>query len=95
MSWKRPLAHVIKDRRGRELHTLHDARAYVLKLGNGVAARQHWRRAVELMLVAAEEGDTHAVTQQLKLAMLIDGLLDLRGTPAGVSARHDDVANAP
>ena len=83
MSWKRPLAHVIKDRQGRELHTLHDARAYVLKLGDGIAARQHWQRAVELMLVAAEDGDTHAVTQQLKLAMLLDGVLDLKGTPVG------------
>lgn len=82
MSWKRPLAHVIKDRRGRELH---DARAYVLRLGDGFAARQHWKRAVELMLVAAEDGDTHALTQQLKLAMLMDGMLDLKGMPVGGS----------
>jgi hypothetical protein len=61
-------------------------RVYVLKLGDGVAARQHWRRAIELMLVAAEDGDTHAHTQQLKLAMLINGLLDLRGTPVGVGS---------
>ena len=85
MSWKRLLAHVIKDQQGRELHTLHDARAYVLKVGDGITARQHWKRAVELMLVAAEGGDTCAPTQQLKLAMLMDGMLDLKGTPVGGS----------
>jgi hypothetical protein len=81
LSWKRPLARVIKDKRGRALHTLHDARAYALKLGGGIAARQDWKRAIELMLVGAEDGDTRAVTQQIKLAMLIDGVLDLQGTP--------------
>ena len=58
----------------------------MLKLGDGIAARQRWKRAIELMLVAAEDGDTRALTQQLKLAMLIDGLLDLRGTPVGVGS---------
>ena len=86
MNWQHQLAHPIRDRRGKTLNTLYDARAYVLKLGDGIAARQHWRRAVELMLVAAEDGDTHAHTQQLKLAMLINGLLDLRGTPVGVGS---------
>ena len=46
MNWQRKLAHPLKDKHGRELRTLHDARAYVLALGTA-ADRQHWRHAGE------------------------------------------------
>jgi hypothetical protein len=57
MNWQHQLVHPIQDRKGKTLNTLHDARAYVLKLGDGVGARQHWKRAIELMLVAADDGE--------------------------------------
>jgi hypothetical protein len=59
--WQHQLVHPIRDRRGKTLNTLHDARAYVLKLGDGVGARQHSRRAIELMLVAAGDGDASRI----------------------------------
>jgi hypothetical protein len=79
MSWRASLSRPVpylKPRPGRLL-TLHDARAYMIALGDR-AQRQHWQHAIKLTIEAAEgRGDMDAVTQQLGLAMLLDGALDM------------------
>ena len=39
MNWRRRLSQPLKGKHGRELRTLHDARAYVIEFG-GIAARR-------------------------------------------------------
>ena len=77
MNWRRRLSRPLKDKHGRELRTLHDARAYVIELG-GIAERTHWRRAGELMLEAAKGRGIKACTAQIELALFLDGRLYLK-----------------
>lgn len=60
---------------GAPLRTLADARAYLLRLGRGLSSRQHWQRAAALLFEAADRGDAGGATDQLELALFLDGLL--------------------
>lgn len=57
------------------LRTIGEARAFLLELEPGRADRQHWQHAARLLLEAADSGNAAAVTRQLTLALLLDGLL--------------------
>ena len=75
LSWDRKLSEPLKPSRGRELRTLHDVFRFVKRIGL-YRDRQHWRKAMELMLDAAEQdGDIEACTRQIRFAMFMDGLL--------------------
>lgn len=76
--WTRPLTEPLRDKRKRKtLRTLADARAYALKLKPHVANDRHWQHAAKLLMQAAEDGEVEAVSLQLKLALLMDGVLDM------------------
>ena len=80
MSWQRSLVRPVpytKPKRG-EPRTLADARAYTIKRDPGTTDRA-WQHTMKLMMEAAEEGDVEAVTKQLELALLIDGVMDSEG----------------
>ena len=74
MNWQRKLSHPLKDKHGRELRTLHEARAYVIELG-AIAERPQWRHAGALMLEAAKGRGIKACTDQIELALFLDGRL--------------------
>jgi len=78
MNWRRKLSHPLKDKHGRELRTLHDARAYVIELG-AAAGRRHWQHAGKLMIEAAKGSGIKACTAQIELALMLDGRLWLPG----------------
>ena len=63
MNWRRRLSHPLKDKHGRELRTLHDARAHVLALGDA-AERPQWRHAGALMLAAAKGRGIKAIDRR-------------------------------
>lgn len=63
------------------LNTLADARAYAVKRNPSVHDRA-WQHAAKLMLEAAQDGEVEAVTRQLIFALILDGALDLKRTPA-------------
>lgn len=79
--WKRTLPCPIRDKHGNTIRTLDDARAYMIALEsrrNGATGRKHWQAAGKGILAATENGNLDAVSQQLTLALLMDGLLDMR-----------------
>lgn len=79
MAWSRRLDRVVLTRRPKriELRTLADARAFTLALPVRYSSRRHWQKAAELMLAASgARGDVAAATDQLVLALLLDGMLD-------------------
>lgn len=81
MAWSRRLPQPIKHRKPTEgtLRTLADARAFVLSLEERYSSRRHWQHAAKLMMEAAEQGgDIEAVAKQIRFALLMDGMLDLR-----------------
>jgi hypothetical protein len=81
VSWKRALSAPLADKYGNELRTLNDARAYMIAIEKrrpGTTGRRHWRAAGEKLIAAAEGNSTEAATNQLTLALLMDGLLDMR-----------------
>lgn len=80
MSWVTPLARPLKPRDHAELRTLDDARAYMLELPEGIAARQAWQQAAALLLAAAEDPAKAAIadaTRQVELAMFTSALTDM------------------
>lgn len=77
MKWSRNLTRVLRDRDGRTLRTLHDAREYVLELDEHHASDRTWQHAAELMMDAAKGGDIEACTRQIELAMFLDARLSL------------------
>lgn len=80
MNWRRRLDREIVTIDGRRLRTLHDARAYMLRLTGGRERREYWQRAAELVLQAAEGGATEPATLQIQIALLHDGTLDISRT---------------
>ena len=44
---------------------------------NGRERREYWQHAAKLLLEAAGGGSTEAVTDQLVMALMLDGTLDL------------------
>jgi hypothetical protein len=63
---------------GPTLATLAAASAYMLKLSDHHAMRQHWQCAAELMLDEGAEVDV--IARQLHLALLLDCVLDTSET---------------
>jgi hypothetical protein len=59
------------------LFTLADARAFILDLPAADHRRNSVQRAAQLILAAADCGDTDAETEQLRLALFTAGKLKL------------------
>ena len=78
MPFRRRLPYPLYVKGGTTLTTLGDARAYMLKLDDHQAIRQHWQRAAELML--DERAALSAIVRQLHLALLLDTVLDTSKT---------------
>jgi hypothetical protein len=55
------------------LHTIEDARTYMLTLPKIRKLRAHWQHVRRLLL---QEGGAAALTQQVQLALFMDGKLD-------------------
>ena len=71
--WSTRLSEPLKTKDGGTLLTLADARRYVLAMKDGRENRSEWVAAIRLMMEVAEgAGDMHAVTQQLKSALMAD-----------------------
>lgn len=73
--WSDRLARAVRDRDGVTLRTRADARGYVLALSGSRQGKRAWQHAAELLL---EGAGAVAVTDQLELALLLDGRLDVR-----------------
>jgi hypothetical protein len=56
LSWTKELPEPIKLRDGRELRTLSDVRALILRLPETISHNPKWAYATELLLKAAETG---------------------------------------
>lgn len=70
----------LRDKHGNTIRTLADARAYMLALDKrrpGITKRQHWQSAARKLMAASDDGEVDAVAQQLRLALLMEGLLDM------------------
>ena len=61
--WSARLARPIQVKGGPPLRTLHNARALVLGLPDGIQDRQAWQRA--------EGGDVEAATKQVELTLFL------------------------
>jgi citrate lyase beta subunit len=70
MNWRRKLSYPLKDKHDRELLTLHDARAYVLRARRPGGSAQQWRHAGKLMLEAAKGHGIKACTDQIPSAAM-------------------------
>jgi hypothetical protein len=79
--WNRRLTEPLRTRDGTVLATLADARSYMLALSTARAMRVTWQKAAELILEAAAGGDIEAASQQLELALLMDGDIDFGPPP--------------
>jgi ABC-type cobalamin transport system ATPase subunit len=74
MPWTTSLARTIKPRNHTALHTLAEARAYMLELPKDIADRPVWQHTGQLLLTAAETQTKPAiddVTKQLELALFV------------------------
>jgi poly(3-hydroxybutyrate) depolymerase len=69
--WQTPLTRAIELRDGTRLTTLAEARAFMVALPEGDQLRNAWQKAAELLMVAAESGDTAAVTRQIEFALFV------------------------
>jgi hypothetical protein len=76
--WDCPLARPIGVKGGPELRTLADVRAYLLTLPEREQGEPRWQSVARRLLIACEDGDAEAVTEQLELALLIGAKLILR-----------------
>jgi hypothetical protein len=73
-SWECRLSRSVVPRRGSPMHTLSDARMYVLALPPGVQHQDDWQHAAHLLLVAADSAnqtDIEQATFQLERALLL------------------------
>jgi hypothetical protein len=80
-NWEYRLSRAIAPIRGEPLHTLSDARAYILSLPPGTRHQDDWQRAADLLMVAvnsSSETDIEQATFQLERALLFHGLLPPR-----------------
>jgi hypothetical protein len=59
MSWKRPFEDPIALPGGRQLITLEDAAAYIMKLPKAEQKLPEWQTATEILIGAAEGRDFH------------------------------------
>ena len=75
--WSRKLSETINTKGGKKLAKLSEARAFILALPAAVQRRNQWQHTAKLTIEAAAGGDVEAATDQLKLALFLDGKLDL------------------
>ena len=78
-NWSRKLSETVGTKGGKKVTKLSDARAFILALPAAVQRRNQWQHAAKLTIEAAADADVEAATDQLKLALLLDGKLDLSG----------------
>jgi hypothetical protein len=69
------LSRAIRDKRGTEISTREEAKRYVLGKLRKRPNSQSWDKAAELLL---EDASAEAIDKQLRLALLLEGDLDLR-----------------
>ena len=78
------LAYPLPTKGGEVLHTIQEARAYLLTLSPQRERRNHWQYASQLIL---EEADPKAVTWQMHRALFMDWQLDLAAFANGPQRR--------
>jgi hypothetical protein len=85
-NWELRLSRVVEPIRDEPMHTLSDARTYILSLPPGTRHQDDWQRAADLLMVAVDsssETDIEQATFQLERALLFHRLLAPRsGTGA-------------
>jgi hypothetical protein len=77
-NWELKLSRTVAPLRGEPLHTLADARAYILSLPPGTQHQDDWERAAHLLMVAvdsASDTEIEQATFALERALLFHGLL--------------------
>ena len=77
MSWEKKFGEPIRLKTGRELKTLPDARAQILRM-EGWVRGSRWEYAIELLLKAAETGrkaDVQDAWAQVARALFAEGLI--------------------
>jgi hypothetical protein len=77
-NWELELSRVVAPLRGEPMHTLSDARAYILSLPPGTRNQDDWQRAAHLLMVAvdsASKTDIEQATFQFERALLFHKLL--------------------
>jgi hypothetical protein len=73
-SWDCRLSRSVVPIRGNPMHTLSDARMYILALPPGVQHHDDWQHAAHLLMVAADTAsgtDIEQATFQLERALLL------------------------
>jgi hypothetical protein len=73
--WNRPLCRVITPARCTPMHTLSDARDFILDLPKGTRHQDIWESAANLLIRAAEsgrDGDIEAATFKVECALLLE-----------------------
>jgi hypothetical protein len=77
-NWQLKLSRAVVPIRGEPIHTLSDARAYILSLPPGTRLQDDWQRAADLLMIAVDstsETDIEQATFQLERALLFHKLL--------------------
>jgi hypothetical protein len=77
-NWGLELSRVVMPIRGEPLHTLGDARAYILSLPPGTRHHDDWERAADLLMAAVDsssESDIEQATFQIERTLLSHRLL--------------------
>jgi hypothetical protein len=77
-NWELKLSRVVVPIRSEPLHTLSEARAYILSLPPGTRNQDDWERAADLLMAAvdsASETDVEQATFQIERALLFHKLL--------------------
>jgi hypothetical protein len=77
-NWELKLSRAVTPIRSEPLHTLSDARAYILSLPPGTLHQDDWQRAADLLMAAVDsssEADVEQATFQLERTLLLYRLL--------------------
>jgi hypothetical protein len=80
-NWELKLSRAIVPIHGEPIHTLSEARAYILSLPPGTRHQDDWQRAADLLMAAvysASESDIEQATFQIERALLSHKLLGPR-----------------
>jgi hypothetical protein len=78
VNWGLKLSRVVAPIRSEPLHTLADARAYILSLPPGTRNQDNWQRTADLLMAAvgsSSDTDIEQATFQLERALLFHKLL--------------------
>jgi hypothetical protein len=77
-NWELKLSRAVTPIRCEPLHTLSDARAYILSLPPGTRHQDDWQRTADLLMAAVDsssEADIEQATFQLERTLLLYRLL--------------------